>query len=46
MGWEVDYFTLGGGLEIILEGISDVHNTNSEVVSGSNYDNSMGWRGY
>ena len=46
MGWEVDYFTLGGGLEIILEGISDVHNTNSEAVSGSNYDNRMGWRGY
>ena len=39
MGWEVTNLTLRGGLESILEGVSDIRNYDSEVVSGSDSDN-------
>ena len=32
----VDDFMLGGGLKVILLGISDICNTYGEVISGSN----------
>ena len=39
MGWTVNTIALIGGLGSIMEGVSDVHNTNGEVVSGSDGDN-------
>ena len=39
MGWEVNNFTLGGGLGIILEGIGKIRNVYDEVVGGRNGNN-------
>ena len=35
MGRIVNNITLGGGLDIILEGVSYIRNVDGEVVSGS-----------
>ena len=40
MGLEVNNFTLGGGLESILEGIGDIHYADGEVIGGSDKKNS------
>ena len=37
--WAFNYLILEGGLESVLEGISDVRNVGDEVVSGSNGNN-------
>ena len=42
--WEANIFTLGGGLESILEGISDIKNLDGEVVGDRNGDNKMDCR--
>ena len=34
MGWSVNNFTLGGGLESILEDIGDILNADGDVVGG------------
>ena len=39
MWWKVNNIKPGAGLEIILEGISEVCNTNGDVVSGRNVNN-------
>ena len=38
MGWEVNNFTPRGGVDIILEGVGDIHNADGGVVGGSNGD--------
>ena len=37
--WSLNNLTLGRGLEVIMEGISDVQNVDGEVVSGSDGSN-------
>ena len=39
MGWEVNNFLLRGSLEVIMEGIGDIPDTNCEVVCGINGNN-------
>ena len=46
IGWEEKNLMLGGGLEIIMEGVSDVRNANGEVISVKNGDNQTECRCY
>ena len=39
MGWAVNHLTRGRGHEIITEGVSNVHNSDGEVVVGSDGEN-------
>ena len=39
MGKEVNNFALRGNLDSVLEGISDIYNSNNEVVGGHNGNN-------
>ena len=39
MGCKVDDLLIRGSLEVILEGIGDIHNTNGDVVGGINDNN-------
>ena len=41
MGWAVNNLMLRGGLEIILVGVSNVCNSDGEVVSGSESNKNM-----
>ena len=39
MGYTVNNLPLRGSLEVIIEGISDIHNTNGDMVCGWNVNN-------
>ena len=39
VGWSVNNITFEGGLDIIMECVSDIHNANCGVVSGRDSEN-------
>ena len=43
-GGAVNYLTVGGGLDSILEGVSDVYNNDAKLVSISYRDNNTEYR--